>query len=260
MGIATHSANNVRIEDCGAEAEQSLEEELTDMAEGGSVDSALTNLAPNPPSACNDSKYRLQEWYWSSTYVWKFNRDSTPDYLNKEDVRDAIQQATSAITDTHTNCSSFGDGSVPSDVVPVGHMYDSATSLKASIQETGCKSPDGVSVTDFGNLPPEKYGRTCTWFNTNTGAATESDMRLNKTDNYQWVPWTTPGCINAYSVRAGATHERGHTFGLKHVAEKFHGNLTMSPLIGDEQKPDGLCAEGQYTLGWGDVLGLAARY
>ena len=50
------------------------------------------------------------------------------------------------------------------------------------------------------------------------------------------------------------THERGHTFGLNHVAETGHGNLTMSPLI------NGPCQINERTLGRGDVLGLDRKY
>ena len=50
------------------------------------------------------------------------------------------------------------------------------------------------------------------------------------------------------------THERGHTFGLNHVAESGHGNLTMSTII------NGTCQASERTLGRGDVIGLDRKY
>jgi hypothetical protein len=61
------------------------------------------------------------------------------------------------------------------------------------------------------------------------------------------------GCSNRFSVESTATHEFGHVFGLAHVAESTHGNLTMSPSMGP-------CSAAPETLGKGDVLGLRALY
>jgi hypothetical protein len=60
-------------------------------------------------------------------------------------------------------------------------------------------------------------------------------------------------CGGRYVIRAVQAHERGHTFGLEHVAESTHGNLTMSEQIGS-------CSDQEFWLGRGDVLGMRARY
>ena len=50
-----------------------------------------------------------------------------------------------------------------------------------------------------------------------------------------------------------ATHEFGHAFGLGHVAEGLHANLTMAPYI----LP---CQNSESRLGLGDLRGLQAEY
>ena len=76
-------------------------------------------------------------------------------------------------------------------------------------------------------------------------------IEFNKT-NYDWTTHWRTGCASSWSIRAVATHEFGHAFGLAHVT-LLHPNQTMSPLI----LP---CQNSQATLGRGDVLGLRAKY
>jgi hypothetical protein len=55
-------------------------------------------------------------------------------------------------------------------------------------------------------------------------------------------------------LEATITHEFGHIFGLSHVSERTHGDLTMSPTS------NGPCVADEITLGLGDVLGLEELY
>ena len=111
-------------------------------------------------------------------------------------------------------------------------------------------------VISFGDIRGRALAVTCTYFRLARGydQVTSSDLKLDRTD----VRWTTrPGdraCRGAYDIQGAVTDERGHTFGMGHVSERDHGNLTMSPII------NGPCQASERTLGRGDVLGLGRKY
>ena len=85
------------------------------------------------------------------------------------------------------------------------------------------------------------------------GRATASDIRINTGPNWTTAP-TASSCKNRYDLESVLTHERGHTFGLGHVSESTHGNLTMST------RSNGPCQASERTPGRGDVLGLDGKY
>jgi hypothetical protein len=120
------------------------------------------------------------------------------------------------------------------------------------VSKTGiCTSNDGVSVADFGALPTGTLAVACTYYS--GGRAVASDIRFNK--GYRWYAGSKPpaDCSNRFSLRAVATHERGHTFGLGHVSDRAYPFLTMSTSIGP-------CTNSASSLGLGDIKGLRALY
>lgn len=210
------------------------------------------DLAAAPPeetaalNACADDAYILQGWRWESRLKWYFHAGSTPSELTADAAEAAIKAGTANITASHNSCDL-------ADEVGASHEYLGRKSKGANISTGGnCLSSDGYNVVSFGDLPQGVLATACVWFS--NGVAKEGDIQLNKQD-FSWT--TSPGadsCKNRWSLRGVMTHERGHTFGLGHVGEGTHGNLTMSPNL------NGPCQDSESTLGDGDVQGLRAMY
>ncbi len=206
--------------------------------------------APSGPlaalDACADDAYILHGWRWRTTLKWSFDAGTTPSELTADAAEAAIEAATANMTGSHNSCGL-------ADEVRASHEYLGRRSKRANISTGGsCLGSDGASAVSFGDLPQGVLATACVWFT--DGVATEGDVQLNKQD----FTWTTSpgasGCNNRWSLGAVMTHERGHTFGLAHVAESSHGELTMSPSI------NGPCQDSESTLGDGDVQGLRAMY
>ena len=111
-------------------------------------------------------------------------------------------------------------------------------------------------VVSFGTLPQGTLAQTCTIYeiDDHSNRTKWSDILLNKA-SFNWT--TNPGarsCRSRYDLESVVTHERGHTFGLDHVSEVSHRNLTMSPSI------NGPCQSSERSLGLGDWRGLDRKY
>lgn len=202
-----------------------------------------------PP--CSDDAKQPHGWKWFTGFRWHFNPNSTPtEDVTVADAEGALRRATSNITDVRNDCG-FADN------VSASASYQGRLVQSVQINDNStCQSNgNGTSVVGFGNLASNHLGFSCVWFIIQAGwdNATESDVRLNKTE-FDWIVNIGPTCLNRWSVETVSTHERGHTFGLDHVSENEHGNLTMSRLL------NGPCQEAEKTLGYGDVLGLEEKY
>ena len=200
------------------------------------------------PGECSDRKYtpgdrRVPR---NSPLNYEINLASTPSELRAGDAVDAIRRAGARVTRTKNNCH-MGDR------VPAGLVYDGKTGRGTNLEGLSCVSSDEFSVVAFGDLPSGILAATCNWDDgfDNTIA---SDIKINKQD----VRWTTSprsrSCRGMYDLEGIMTHERGHTFGMGHVSETEHGNLTMSTNI------NGTCQMAERSLGRGDVLGLGRKY
>jgi hypothetical protein len=199
---------------------------------------------------CADDAYEGWGWRVSHYMRWKFNARSTPSELARSGASKAIRRGGRNVYDTVNRC---GMG----DKVPSTLIFKGTTSRSVDIS-TGarCLSSDGESVVGFGTLPSGSLGMTCTSYVPQDGwdKPTASDIRVNKA-RYRWT--TRPqarSCRGSYDLESTITHERGHTFGLGHVSETYHRNLTMSP------DTNGPCQSSERTLGRGDVLGLWNKF
>jgi hypothetical protein len=193
--------------------------------------------------ACSDGAYNLLNYRWNQTYRWYFNAGTTPNELTIAEAEQVLREATSNITGGRNDCGL-------TDAIGASHQYEGRTERGTDIDATGgCNARDGVSVTGFGDLPGGTLALTCTW--SGSAGAVESDARINKVE----FAWTTnansSSCYNRYGLEAVMTHERGHTFGLGHVASG--SMLTMRPGFGP-------CDGSGASLGLGDVRGLRQKY
>ena len=213
----------------------------------GAPASSRELVARSSPGECADPAfnslgYRVNQ---KKGLRYRFNRSTTPRNLSDAAAIKAIRRGGANVTGTENTCH-LGDR------VPATLGYEGRTGLSANVTADGrCVGNDGVNVASFGDLP-SFLAVTCTFFS--HGEVLSSDLQINKGD-HRWT--TRPGsrsCKRMWDLEAVVTHERGHTFGLGHVAEDSHRNLTMSPII------NGTCQSSERTLGRGDVLGLDSKY
>ncbi len=203
---------------------------------------AAEPLTHTAMGACSEGAYNLLNYRWTNTYRWYFNAGTTPSELTVAEAEQALREATSNITGGRNDCGL-------TDAISASHQYEGRTERSADINATGgCNARDGVSVTGFGDLPGGTLALTCTW--SGASGAVESDARINKAE-YAWTTNSGAGCSGRYGLEAIMTHERGHTFGLGHVASG--SALTMRPGFGP-------CDGSAATLGLGDVRGLRQKY
>lgn len=209
--------------------------------------------AASGPAACRDGHYNNLDRKVHADLKWYFNPRTAPSELSRKGAARAIRRGTVNITEVQDNC-----GGLP-DRVKWRMLYQGSTRATAQLGKSGnCNGNDMDTVVSFGTLPRSALAVTCTITTPERGPNNDrvkwSDIKLNSSH----FNWTTrpqsPSCKRRYDVESTITHERGHTFGLAHVSESDHGNLTMS------DRSNGTCQSSERTLGRGDALGLNRKY
>jgi hypothetical protein len=200
--------------------------------------------------ACADGKHSEIGFRWTKAWPWRFRASSVPTGMSKAAAETQLRSAVRSIVTARNDCGR-------PDRVSATARYLGRTSKKPGVRNDGsCGRTDGASVVGFGPLPSFVAGLTCTWYTIprhGWGRAIESDVLLNRRQAWAVRPRTCSKAANQVILRSVATHEFGHVFGLGHVGEAAHGNLTMSEFIGP-------CDDSAFTLGKGDVIGLERLY
>src|SRR3990172_12029544 len=80
----------------------------------------------------------------------------------------------------------------------------------------------GTNIIVFNPLPSDSIGVTFTWYDTVTGAITDSDIRLNT--NYSW---SASGASGSMDVQNIVTHEAGHILDLEDLYGSADTEKTM---------------------------------
>lgn len=198
---------------------------------------------------CKDGAYSLEGFRWAKSYAWSFRSSTTPAANGVASVEDALKRAATNITGMHNKCSI-------ADAVSATHAYQGRTTKATNIASTtttvSCGKPDGTNVVAFGVLPIKYLGITCYWYDGNKHAV-EADVKLSTRHAWFATAQVPAGCNNRFGVEATMTHEFGHAFGLGHVSETTHGELTMSTAMPP-------CTLSPTSLGLGDVKGLKSLY
>jgi len=214
--------------------------------------SALGLFAPAPAASasavlqpCGDRAYTLLSGMkWDTTLKWSFQASSTPRNIPKGAAALRLQRAARTVATGRNRC-----GLVSHDTAH--QQYLGRTTAHPNILPNGwCGRPDGHSTVGFGTLPAADLALTCYW--SRNDVLVESDIMFNKAD-YRFTAHVSPGCHMTWALRAVATHEFGHAFGLGHVRDPLNEHLTMAPYIYP-------CQSSESRLGLGDVLGIEALY
>lgn len=202
------------------------------------------------PSECSDRAFASLSYRVEPGLSYYFNRATTPSGVTGTAAEAAVRRATANVANTRNACR-LGDRA------PASMSYAGPTRSVAGISASGtCGSNDGKSVVSFGALSRGALAVACTNYlvgGSGPDRVTASDVRINTRFGWTTAP-TASSCKNRYDLEAVLTHERGHTFGLSHVSESTHGNLTMST------RSNGACQASERSLGRGDVLGLDGKY
>jgi hypothetical protein len=205
------------------------------------------------PSKCSDSAYH-RNGFFAYSYKWWIGDGGMPGGLSRDAAQSQFQDAINNITDTYNACG-YGDKVYVKATYGGKTSYESDFKIINSGTDYACGSRDSKSTWDAGDLGQSStLAAACWWTRTaEYPYLLESDVRFNTHDFNFTAYGGSSSCSGQYDIRGVGTHEAGHVFGMGHVSEADHGNLTMSTRSAP-------CDPSPRKLGKGDVLGLDAIY
>jgi hypothetical protein len=194
--------------------------------------------------ACGDPAYELSGYRWDGIFRWSFDAETTPAGLDPDAVVEVLERSADNIANAYNDCG------LPDDV-------DITIHYRGVTKDQPCEGNTyGLNVIGFGDVPADlssdTIAYTCPYENTTTHEYVEADIVINKSVDWALSMDTCSGFEEL--LEATVTHEFGHVFGLGHVNERRHGDLTMST------RSNGPCTDDEVTLGLGDILGLEELY
>jgi len=208
--------------------------------------------AASPTSACNRSTFTRHDTPLAGNYVWFLGDGKRPMGLTDGFTAGVMFDALNTIVSLRNPCGVGGS-------LSVGWSYGGVDSRESDFTLSDGRSvcsndPDSVSTVDFGDLANNgnpAVAMACRW--NYRGEAYQSDVRFNTTDyNFTRYPRNS-NCDDRFDLQSVATHEFGHTFGLRDLPNFDDRYLTM-------YKSSFRCRALARTLGRGDALGLRGLY
>jgi hypothetical protein len=191
--------------------------------------------------ACDDDAFKLGGIRWEEPFEWFFQEASLPDEYDSEDVLEVLIRSAENITAGRNDCG-------------LPDRIDATARYAGTTTEPPCAASlaDGFNTVGFGK--PDDEDRDLLAYVCPYGIrdVIEADIVINSE-----MPWALSAdeCRGfGELLEATMTHEFGHAFGLGHVSERQHGELTMSPTS------NGPCSPDEISLGLGDILGLEELY
>ncbi|CAN5717650.1 hypothetical protein BH24ACT22_BH24ACT22_09940 [soil metagenome] len=201
--------------------------------------------------ACRDRAYNLTGWKVYNRLEWYYGVRTTPRYLSKRRSELQINAASGNIMRSKNDCRMR-------DYVSAKKLYKGRTASRAQIDSGGyCTGNQNTqSVVSFGRLPSNYLAMACTSYYSEANRYDKvkgSDILISR--RKKWSTRANKCRGQRYDIQAVLTHEFGHSFGLGHVSEQSHRNLTMSSAPSNTY-----CNIAARTLGRGDIIGLRKLY